>query len=57
LPNTHSLCFSLNIRDYISHPYKTPGRIMAVRNCLFNLFAATLRILRTRHAVVIQKFH
>jgi hypothetical protein len=28
--NTHSLCPSLNVRDKVSHPYKTIGRILAL---------------------------
>jgi hypothetical protein len=28
--NTLSLCSSLNVRDQVSHPYKTTGRIMVL---------------------------
>jgi hypothetical protein len=28
--NTFSLCFSLNVTDQVSHPYKTTGRIMVL---------------------------
>jgi hypothetical protein len=28
--NTFSLCCSLNVRDQVSHPYKTTGRIMVL---------------------------
>jgi hypothetical protein len=33
--HTLSLCSSLNIRDQVSHPYKTTGRIMFF---FFNLY-------------------
>jgi hypothetical protein len=26
-PNTLSLCSFLNVRDQVSHPYKTPGSV------------------------------
>jgi hypothetical protein len=29
--NTPNLCFSLNVTDDVPHPYKTTGRIMAVK--------------------------
>jgi hypothetical protein len=29
-PNTLSLCSFLNVRDKVSHPYKTTGRIMVL---------------------------
>jgi hypothetical protein len=28
LPNTLNLCSSLNVRDQVSHPYKTTGKII-----------------------------
>jgi hypothetical protein len=28
--NTLSLCYSLNVRNQVSHPYKTTGRIMVL---------------------------
>jgi hypothetical protein len=34
--NTLSLCSSLNVRDQVSHPYKTTGRIMVF--VYFNLY-------------------
>jgi hypothetical protein len=39
-PNTLSLCSSLNVRDQISHPYKTPGRIavLYIFYIYFNLY-------------------
>jgi hypothetical protein len=29
-PNTLSLCSSLNIRDQVSHPYRTTGKIFSI---------------------------
>jgi hypothetical protein len=28
--NTHSLCSSLNVRDHVSHPYRTTGKIIVL---------------------------
>jgi hypothetical protein len=29
-PNTLSLCYSLNVSDQVSHPYKTTGKIIVL---------------------------
>ena len=36
--NTLSLCFSLNVSDQVSHPYKTTGKIMFLYILIFKLF-------------------
>jgi hypothetical protein len=33
--NTISLCYSLNIRDEVSHPYKTTGKIIVLYILIF----------------------
>jgi hypothetical protein len=33
--NTLSLCSYLNVRDQVSHPYKTTGRIMVLQMLTF----------------------
>jgi hypothetical protein len=33
--NTLSLCPSLNVRDQVSHPYKTAGRIVVLYTLAF----------------------
>jgi hypothetical protein len=35
LSNTLSLCSSLNVRDQVSHPHKTTGRIMVLFSLAF----------------------
>jgi hypothetical protein len=41
ISNTHNLCSSLNVRDQVSHPYKTTCRIMV-------LYASTFTFLDSR---------
>jgi hypothetical protein len=36
--NTLSLCYSLNVGDRVSHPYKTTGKIMALCILIFIFF-------------------
>jgi hypothetical protein len=36
--NTLSLCSSLNVRDDVSHPYKTTGKIIVVNILTFTFF-------------------
>jgi hypothetical protein len=43
--NTLSLCSSLNVRDQVSHPYKTTGKIIALYILIFML-PGTEQILR-----------
>jgi uncharacterized membrane protein len=31
----HSLCSSLNVRDYVSHPYRTTGKIIVMHILIF----------------------
>jgi hypothetical protein len=41
--NTLSLCSSLNVRDHVSHPCRTPGKIIALYHFPFNtVFHVTL---------------
>jgi hypothetical protein len=35
--NTHSLCSSLNVRDQVSHPYRTTSKIIVVYILIFTL--------------------
>jgi hypothetical protein len=36
--STLSLCSSLNVRDYVSHPYRTTGKIMVLYILIFTFF-------------------
>jgi hypothetical protein len=36
--NTPSLCFSLNVTDQISHPYRTTGKITVLYILIFKFF-------------------
>jgi hypothetical protein len=36
--NALSLCFSLNLRDQISHPYRTTGKIFVLYTLIFMFF-------------------
>jgi hypothetical protein len=36
--NTLSLCFSLNVRDQVSHPYRTTGKIIVLYILIFMFF-------------------
>jgi hypothetical protein len=38
LSNTLSLCSSLNVRDQVSHPYRTTGKIIVLYVLVFTLF-------------------
>src|SRR5215468_4846925 len=40
--NTISLCFSLNVSDQVSHPYKTRGRIMVLYILIFKILDSNL---------------
>jgi hypothetical protein len=35
--NTLSLCSSLNVRDQVSHPYRTIGKIIVLYNQLYHI--------------------
>jgi hypothetical protein len=36
--NIHSLCSSLNVRDQVSHPYRTTGKIIVLYSLIFKFF-------------------
>jgi hypothetical protein len=36
--NSHSLCSSLNVRDQVSHPYRTTGKIIVLYILIFKPF-------------------
>jgi hypothetical protein len=36
--NTLSLCSSLNVRDQVSHPYRTTGKIIVLYILMLNFF-------------------
>jgi hypothetical protein len=40
--NTISLCSSLNVRDQVSHPYKTTGKIIVQYISIFTLLDSRL---------------
>jgi hypothetical protein len=36
--NTLRVCFSLNVRDQVSHPYRTKGKIIVLYILIFRFF-------------------
>jgi hypothetical protein len=53
LSNTLSLCSSLNVRDQVSHPYRTTGKIIALRVPIFTFFQKTGNYLLNLHDVTL----
>jgi hypothetical protein len=38
LRSKHPLCYSLNVRDQVSHPYRTIHKIIVLYNLIFTFF-------------------
>jgi hypothetical protein len=59
ISNTLSICSSLNVRDQVSHPYRTTGKIVAVYILIF-MFLDSRRedeSLRTEWLQVLPEFN